>query len=316
MPSGTVLPARGFALSGHAFAEWGPEELIPFMTSELGIHALDYWPWNCGDLSRDAFLALMRRHGASVFAVNVPSAEGRLLADGEDEQAVAALGRAITEARELGAAFVQFYVGTPAEDAAESETPARRLAAALRPAIETAERSGITLLLENNLDQRDEDPCRRNPSRTAAAVREVIAAAASPRLRACFDPCNFMTVGEEAYPYAWECLRDVSVNVHLKDAKRYVPAFHADAPSSARLLHDSSGGNFLPVAVGRGAVYWDGIFRRLKSDSYDGWLTLDPFCSAEYVGEWCATSMTFIRSHLTTGRTSLREGEEQQSGTR
>jgi sugar phosphate isomerase/epimerase len=58
------------------------------------------------------------------------------------------------------------------------------------------------------------------------------------------------------------------------------------------------------VAVGQGAVNWNGIFRQLEADQYGGWLTLDPFVIEEAFAEWCILSAEFLASYITVSQAS------------
>lgn len=305
-----TISAR-LGLSGHAFEGWPPEQLVETMTGRFGIQALDYWPWNRGRLEISAYRDLLEQYGACVYVVNAPSTTGRLLAPGQTHQAQEALRAAIDEAVALHAPYVQFYTGVP--EWPDFLTVVKMFAHEFSPVLERAIELGITLLLENNLDQRSEDISRLNPSRSPEMVLAVLEEVGSPHLRLSYDPCNFCTIGAEGFPYAYDLLEPYIVNVHIKDCVRYSPLLHAGATEHQKLLIDAVGGPHLPVPVGQGAINWDGILRRLRNGEYDGWLTLDPFSRPELLVTWCDESLRFLAVHLRAGAEQQQDDEATNS---
>lgn len=290
------LRSNQLGLAGHGVPNWSPEQLLNLASSQLAIHALDYWPWNRGTLSIPQYRDLLSRFDIQVYVVNVPSSVARAGIPGQESLVTQVLSDAIDEAVALDAAFVQFYTGVGPW--AEFLTTAKMLARQLRPALERAAEVGVTLLLENNLDQRGEDPSGLNPSRRPEMVLTVMEQADSPYLGLCYDPCNFYTVGAEGFPYAYELLKPYIRNVHVKDCVCYSPLLHNEKAKNQKLLVDSITGPHLPVVVGEGAVNWGGILRRLEADGYEGWVTLDPFETEETFTEWCIASARFLSDYI------------------
>jgi sugar phosphate isomerase/epimerase len=293
---GRHLHLNQLGLAGHGVPNWRPEELLALASSRLEIHALDYWPWNRGTLAISEYRDLLNRFQIKVYVVNVPSSIARAGIPGQEELVAQALFDAIDEAVALEAAFVQFYTGVGPW--AEFLTTAKMLARQLQPALERAADAGVTLLIENNLDQRNEDRHGLNPSRRPEMVLAVMEQVDSPYFGLCYDPCNFYAVGAEGFPYAYELLKPYIRNVHVKDCVRYSPLLHSTHPQNQKLLVDSINGPHLPVAVGAGAVNWGGIIRQLEVDRYEGWLTLDPFGTEETFTEWCLASARFLSGYI------------------
>jgi sugar phosphate isomerase/epimerase len=283
-------------LSGHAFEGWSPERLLEVMTARFGVHSLDYWPWNRGTLEIPAYRELLEQSGVGVYVVNAPSTVGRLMAPGQTFPAQESVMAAVDEAVALRAPYVQFYTGVP--ERPDFLTVVKVFARELAPVLAHAAQADVTLLLENNLDQRGEDRCGLNPSRSPEMVLAVLEEVDSPYLRMSYDPCNFYTVGAEGFPYAYELLERFIANVHIKDCVHYSPLLHAGATEHQKLLIDAAGGPHLPVAVGQGAINWDGILRRLRMTGYDGWLTLDPFSRPEPLVSWCDASLRFLAPRI------------------
>jgi sugar phosphate isomerase/epimerase len=300
---GTLQLGR-LGLAGHGVPSWSPESLLEMATSRLSVHALDYWPWNRGSLSLPEFRKLLEKFHVEVYVVNVPSQVARAgLADQETVMTRALLD-AIDDAVALGAPFVQFYTGV--ELRPEFLTTAKMLARLLQPALEQAQQRGVTLLMENNLDQRGDDPLALNPSRRPEMVLAVMEEVNSPHLGLCYDPCNFYAVGAEGFPYAYQLLKRHIRNVHIKDCVRYSPLLHYDKARTQKLLVDSISGAHLPVPVGQGAVNWDGILRQLEADEYRGWLTLDPFATEATFTDWCVSSVEFLAKYINFSQAASR----------
>ena len=89
--------------------------------------------------------------------------------------------------------------------------------------------------------------------------RDLIDSIASPYLRACFDPANFIVEGYRPWPDAWDVLSDVVEHFHVKDAR----------------LSDRT---IWPA--GEGDADYPALMGALKSKGYDGLLTLEPHLSA------------------------------------
>ncbi len=278
-------------LSGHAFSAQAPHAFLRTLTAEFGLRHLDFWPANQGELSLGEYGRLLERHGVQVYSVNVPGSRGRL-GGSEGSEAAPGVLEGIATAQQLGAAFVQFYIAPPTDPA----TAVAVLAEQLAPLLEAAARAGVTLTFENNLDQKGEDPYARNVARLPETCLALLQAVDSPHLRFNLDPTNFLTVGQEGFPYAYERLRPHLAGVHVKDAVRYSAQVYPDAVPRQKLLTDAIGGSFLPVAAGEGAVNWDGLLRRLRADGFAGWLTLDPFSNADLLPDICRRSLERIHS--------------------
>lgn len=111
---------------------------------------------------------------------------------------------------------------------------------------ETAKDYPITLLHENEKDIYG-DIARR--------CYDILSAINSPKLRATFDPANFVQCGEKTYPEAYTLLKDYVEYIHIKDA----------------LYKDNS---VVPAGQGDGCV--KEIIDALKEDGFSGFLSLEP----------------------------------------
>jgi len=83
----------------------------------------------------------------------------------------------------------------------------------LREMTRRAEKEGIDLLHENDTGVFGE---------TARRCREMLDAVGSDRLKAIFDPANFVRAGERPFTDCWDLLRDDVVHFNVKDCKKSV----------------------------------------------------------------------------------------------
>lgn len=102
--------------------------------------------------------------------------------------------------------------------------------------LEVSKGSGVTLLHENEHGIYGD---------TAARCLDLVQAITDARFGLIFDPCNFIFVGEEPYPHAYECLRRHISALHIKDGlrnpERVVPSGHGEGriPEMLRALYES-----------------------------------------------------------------------------
>jgi L-ribulose-5-phosphate 3-epimerase len=112
----------------------------------------------------------------------------------------------------------------------------------LRDAAATAAKSGITLVLENEMT------CN---TATGAEAAQVLAAIPEQNLMLNWDPGNAAALGETAYPDGYRLLPKARIgHCHCKDVTR------------------KPDGGYEWAAMGRGVVDWVGQFRALREDGY------------------------------------------------
>jgi sugar phosphate isomerase/epimerase len=124
------------------------------------------------------------------------------------EDAADRMRRCLHVAGELGASLVRvfsFYVDYDELADARPEVMRRMDGLAL-----LARDAAVTLVHENELGIYGETPER---------CRDLLDTVASPSLRACFDPANFVQAGCEVFPRAWQLLAPDVAHVHVKDAR-------------------------------------------------------------------------------------------------
>ncbi len=124
-----------------------------------------------------------------------------------------------------------------------------RIVEKLREAADTCQNEGIVLALENE------------PATFVGTGREaktVVEAVNSKSLRLVWDPGNAFCAGEVPYPDGYLQARSYMIHMHLKDAARQ---------------KDSGETRF--VAVGSGEIDYEGQFKALLKDSYNGCVSIE-----------------------------------------
>ena len=188
-------------------------------------------------------------------------------------------------AKFLGTDLVNTYSGHTEGKNLKSaiDTYAQRI----KPALDAAEQTGVTVVLENEFDTTGTDFTRR-----ADTTLELVERINHPRFKLNFDASNFYIAGEEAFPYAYDRLRPHIAYVHLKGAARRQPGQGQE--KSSRVWQDASG-DYLCVPFGEGAVNFDGLLRRLEADAYHGFLSLEPHLSRAYLDEGIRSALDFLK---------------------
>jgi sugar phosphate isomerase/epimerase len=213
---------------------------------------------------------------------------------GSEETARRQTLEAIAIASELGASRVVTYFG--ANPAYNADQAIAAFATNIEPCLNEAEKLGITLVLENEFDFRGEDPTDTDITHHAELVRKLVEYIGSPNFRVNFDPTNFLAAGEEAFPRAYELLKDVIGHVHIKDATRYDEIRHG--PPEKHVVWFSEGRGYIVPPAGQGAVNWDGILTALKKDGYSGWLTIECHVPLDSLDSICLQTLEYVRPRL------------------
>lgn len=136
-------------------------------------------------------------------------------------------------------------------------------------------------------------------SRNVAGLRRILAAVDHPQFKITFDGCNLYQGGEEAFPFAYEELREHFAHVHLKNGSvfsetRSPPdekAFPFAAPFEDRTMR------WGPLT--EGALNVHGILERLVRDGYDGVVVLEPHARDERKQiRFLVDEIAFVRDFL------------------
>jgi len=203
-----ALPISGFA---DEIADDLDDQLSTL--ESLDISHLDLrgvWNENALDLSADRLddlEATLDDRGFSVTSIGSPI--GKIGVEEAFEPHMERLDRALELAERFDADGVRvfsYYIPDGDDPAAHREEVLRRT----EVAVEKAEDAGVTLLLENEKDIYGDTPGR---------MRDLLTTVDSPRLRAVFDPANYLEVGVRPYPDALVQVVEYVEQVHVKDAE-------------------------------------------------------------------------------------------------
>ncbi|MCZ7568811.1 MAG: sugar phosphate isomerase/epimerase [Ardenticatenaceae bacterium] len=276
--------------------DWGHIPLYQWLDvlERFGVHQMELWTNNLPPDPVEQVRDTLASRGVQVICVNATVA---FLPNRTDDVARVQAGilDAIRQAEMLGARYVNTYLGpNPRRDLT---TTVRLYTRNIQPCLEAAAGRGIILVLENHFDIRNEDPGGGDVARRPETLRYLVEEVGSPHFKLTCDPANFYMAGIEPYPFAYELLRPYIGYVHLKDAVRYHELLHGPV-DGIKVLSDSIAGPFVPVAVGRGAVNYEGLLARLVQDGYDGYLTVEPHTKKEHLERVCLETLQYVRAHV------------------
>lgn len=139
-------------------------------------------------------------------------------------------------------------------------------------ALKRAEELGVTLALENEAG---------DASRTPENMLAIMQAFDSSSFKTNFDATNYYHASCEAFPYAYELLREYIAYVHIKNGRLYRPdGFCTDTKwfGSAMTMEP---GTIYYCEAKDGVVNIDGLVHRLAADGYDYMCTLEPHTTRE-----------------------------------
>jgi sugar phosphate isomerase/epimerase len=197
------------------------------------------------------------------------------------------LEQSIRCADALGAPAVIAYFGAhPERSAADAISRYRDI---VRPLVDLAEQKRITILIENHFSH-----ARGDVTSGPEGCGELIEAVGSAYFALNFDPCNFAIAGIDVAS-AYEMLRPLVRNVHVKDARPYDPVVDADYPG--RVVEDINRGRFIFVPVTEGITDNTTILDVLKRDGYRGPVTVEAHTPQETLDDVFARGLSFCREH-------------------
>ena len=205
----------------------------------------------------------------------------------DPDGALATFATCLDAARTLGSSRVLIYCPCSPRDLVPEAThlaEVERFTAVLRRCADLCEAAGVTLVIENHADW-----LLRSVDETVRLL------AAEPRLRMAFDPANYYSSGEEAFPRAYGLLRDRVSVVHVKDPARYDARLY---PGERRTVERTVRGTLIKglfLDLGEGAINWDGLLRRLSDDGFDGPLILEPYTEKPLLGESLSHAADYLR---------------------
>jgi 3-dehydroshikimate dehydratase len=216
-----------------------------------GIRRLDLrgvWGKNVLALSDDEVTRVgadLTSRGMRVSCVASPI--GKAAMDGDFDQQIAGLRRALEIAHALGTRYVRVFSWyVPPEDDADGyrEVVLERMGQLVR----LAEAAGVVLLHENEGGLYGDSPAR---------CHDLLTQLDSPALRAVWDPGNFVAAGYDPLRDSWPLLQGWIDYVHVKDVRH-------------------EGNTRRIVVAGEGEVRWAECIATLDAAGYRGVYALEP----------------------------------------
>ena len=187
-------------------------------------------------------------HGIGVAAIGSPI--GKVPIDSSFDEHLHHFERAITLAHAFQTPSIRIFSFYPPQqrDDSSAVNPAEYRDEVLRRLQEMTARAraaNVILLHENEKDIYGD---------TIARCVDLLQSCNDAQFQAILDPANFIQCGQTPYPDAYEAMHPWLRYVHVKDARL-----------------DGS-----VVAAGEGAARWPELLQRLRTDGYDGFLSLEP----------------------------------------
>ncbi len=288
------------AASGQVLGREEGLEAILGRLNRLGIGSVELWPVNIPvagapvklqefryeGRSIEKAAELLKKYGVSVACVSVSGAFSAEMTEDIDLYC-ASLCHAIEVAGELGSSIVNHYCYHLALDA-DIDAALDRLRRAWDPAIEKAHDCGITLALENEA---------HDATRTPDGMLKILKAIGSEHFRTNYDACNYYHASQEGFPYAYDLLKEYVAYVHIKNGCIYNPgAGHGSDSRGGVFTGEHAPDHIYYPGISEGAVNIDGLLRRLESDGYDGYCTLEPHTIPANVERYWQADLAYLHS--------------------
>ena len=230
--------------------------LIP-MAKDFGIKYFELWGSNLESNGKPAvnFYAFSDKEDAGLVVGSISSGLGldtKMTSDPE------AFSRELVATVEAAAFFGAKVVNHYSDKIQPGTTPEiDRLHQYFDAALKRAEELGVTLALENEAG---------DASRTPENMLAIMQAFDSPNFKTNFDATNYYHASCEAFPYAYELLREHIAYVHIKNGRLYRPGgFCPDTKWFGGAMTMEPGTIYYCEAKD-GVVNIDGLVHRLAAD--------------------------------------------------
>ena len=279
---------------------WHPTyEQLGERCRRLGVNALElvYYPQNDGFGNAAETLD---SYGVRIVCVNA-TAKFRVMITDDVPMAQRAICEIIRLAKDVGAEFVITYPGhNPAWDFDEIVERYKRR---MEPCHDLAAEKGITMLLENHFDLRNEDPERTDVVREPELTARFLDALDAPHVRVNFDAGNVYAAGIEPWPYGYRILRDYIAYAHLKGMTRFSEDLHGPA-DQYETLSDAHAGTFLPIAVGDDGINYRGLLMEMERDGTAKYAAFEDHAREEHAELVFERGVAFAREAIEAARSA------------
>jgi sugar phosphate isomerase/epimerase len=171
----------------------------------------------------------------------------------------------------------------------------------MEPCHDLAARKGITMLLENHFDLRNEDPERTDVVREPELTARFLDALDVPHVRVNFDAGNVYTAGIEPWPYGYRILRDYIAYAHLKGMARFSEKLHG-SEDQYETLSDTHAGTYIPVAVGDDGINYRGLLMEMEWDGTAKYAAFEDHAREEHAERVFERGAAFAREAIEAAR--------------
>lgn len=284
-----------FGISGQVLSEAKSLEEILTILKSYNVSNMEIWPENIPSLDgtkinnnvyegRNIQKAkdILKQYGMNVACVTMSAAFDKEIVS-DIKRYAASLRYAVEVAEELGCQFVNHYC----YHICLEETPNTDIIIRyMESAIELAESKGIILCLENEAHD-----ATRNPE----GVYSIIKAANSKCFKTNFDATNYYHAGGEAFPHAYNLLKEHIAYVHIKNGCIYSPNSGHSEKSKGGPMTGKLAPNYIYYPyLSEGAVNMDGLLLTLQRDGYNGYCVLEPHTVAENAENYFKNEIQYL----------------------
>ena len=277
---------------------WHPTyEQLGRRCRRLGVGALElvYYPQNYGF---DRAAETLDGYGVRIACVNA-TAKFRVMIADDVEAAQRAICDVIKLAEHVGAAFVITYPGH--NPSLSFDQIVEQYKRRMEPCHDLAAEKGVTMLLENHFDLRNEDPERTDVVREPELTARFLDALDAPHVRVNFDAGNVYVAGIEPWPYGYRILRDYIAYAHLKGMSRFSERLYGPE-DSYETLSDAHTGTFLPVAVGDDGINYRGLLMEMERDGNARYAAFEDHARPEHAEKVFRRGVAFARAAIDAAR--------------
>lgn len=283
-------------MSGEVFSHAVSLAKALEITKSFEINFFELWPNNCDTLStsdnqmsyknRDIQKARQHFKDASIEVACVAyggAFNPKLVAN--EKVYVLEFIRAIEVAAELGAKYVNHYC---CNISLGFELDFDVLDRYYTQPLRRAESLGVTLVLENEA---------HDMTHTPENVLSIVRHFQSNNFRSNLDATNFFQAGNEAFPHAYNVLRDVVAYVHIKNGCVHNPEFNPPKAWKGGAMTGCWSGKYIQYTLPTsGAVNITGLLDKLIEDRYEGFVTLEPHSTYENVIDYYQVAIPLLRA--------------------
>lgn len=246
------------------------------LTTEFGIKNIELWANNCAAIGDspskfafsgkdlDAAEQLLRQYGINVCCLTFGGGLDREFAADRDGFAKE-FAYAVEVAKRFGASVVNHYADEFFDGNALDMAALDRM---WEPAIQKAESLGIVLALENEAHDFTQSP---------VTMKKVIDHFGSKSFKTNYDPTNYYHASNEAFPTAYEILKNDIAYFHIKNGCIFNPQFCPDPEWKGGKMSGFNSSEYIYyLDAASGAVNIEAILRRMSADGYKGYCSLEP----------------------------------------